>query len=229
MTSSKTLAAAAAVLLAAAPLAFASPAFAQAKPKAKPAASAPATAPTGAPASTAPAPQPLQLGPPLAGVCLFSQERAVGGSSAGQAANQRMQQLRAQVTAELGPEKTSLEADVKAYQATAATLPQDQQQTKGGALQKRYQDLEGKANLRQRELEATMQKALQRIAGELEPIVRGVVQSRSCSILLNADSAIYAANPAMDLTEAVVTQLNVKMPSITFDREHLDQAAPAQR
>ncbi len=224
MTSSKTLMAAAAALLVAAPLAFASPVLAAdaVKAKAKPAAAAPAAAP-------APAPQPLQLGPPLPGVCLFSQERAVGGSAAGQAANQRMQQLRAQVTAELGPEKTSLEADVKAYQAAAPTLPQDQQQQKGAALQKRYQDLEGKANLRQRELEATMQGALRQIAGNLEPIVRGVVQARSCSILLNADSAIYAANPAMDVTEAVVTELNVKFPTITFDREHLDQAAPQQR
>jgi outer membrane protein len=225
MTSTKTLLAAAAVFaVAVAPATFAN--AQAAKGKGKPAAAAPA------PVAAAPAPAaqpPLQLGPALPGVCLFSQDRAVGGSMAGQAANQRMGQLRAQVTAELGPERTALEADAKAYQAAAPSLPQDQQQQKVQGLQKRYQDLEAKAALRQRELEVTGQKALQRIAGELEPIVRGVIQARACSILLNADSAIYAANPAMDVTPAVVDQLNTKMSTITFDREHIDPAAAQQR
>ena len=218
----------AAAAIASVAIAFAPSAFAQSAPAKK------ATAPASAakPAAAAPAPvaqPPLQLGPPIAGVCVFSQERTVGQSAAGQAAGQRMQQLRAQVTAELGPEKTALEADITAFRGQAATWPADQQQTTQQALAKRDQDLEQKAQLRQRELETTWQKALARINGELEPIVRAVVQAKTCSILFNADSALYAANPAMDISDAVVTQLNAKLPTITFDREIIDPATVQQQ
>ena len=191
---------------------------AKSKPKAA-ATSAPAAAP-------APPPPPLQLGAGIPGVCVFSEEAAVSRSSAGDTINKRMQQLGAQVQAELGPEQTSLDADIKAFKA----LPQDQQQAQGPALQQRVQDFEGKRALRQRELETTLRKAIGRVDGELEPIIRVVVASRSCGLLLKADNAIYAANPTMDITSAVIEKLNTKLPSVTFDREHLDaQAAAAQR
>ncbi len=219
MTLSKTL------LTAISALALMSPAvgaLAQTAAKSKPKAAA-TSAPAAAPA---PPPPPLQLGAGIPGVCVFSEEAAVSRSSAGDTINKRMQQLGAQVQAELGPEQTSLDADIKAFKA----LPQDQQQAQGPALQQRVQDFEGKRALRQRELETTLRKAIGRVDGELEPIIRVVVASRSCGLLLKADNAIYAANPTMDITSAVIEKLNTKLPSVTFDREHLDaQAAAAQR
>ena len=59
--------------------------------------------------------------------------------------------------------------------------------------------------------------------------MRAVVQAKTCSILFNADSALYAANPAMDISDAVVTQLNAKLPTITFDREIIDPATVQQQ
>ena len=218
MTLSKTL------LTAISALALMSPAagaLAQTAAKSKPKAAA-VSAPAAAPAP----PPPLQLGAGIPGVCVFSEEAAVSRSSAGDTINKRMQQLGAQVQAELGPEQTSLDADIKAFKA----LPQDQQQAQGPALQQRVQDFETKRALRQRELETTLRKAIGRVDGELEPIIRVVVATRSCGLLLKADNAIYAANPTMDITSAVIEKLNTKLPSVTFDREHLDaQAAAAQR
>ncbi len=231
MTSTKTLLAAVAVLAISAPAMFASAQTAAPAAKPKPVAAArPATTTAARPAATtptAPAAPPLQLGPPIPGVCVFSEEVAVSRSTAGESINKRMQQLGAQVQAELGPEQTSLDADIKAFQASAASLPADQQQTKGQALQKRMQDFDGKRTQRQKELELTLRKAIARVDAELDPIVRNVVTARTCSILLKADTAIYAANPGMDITSSVIEQLNVKMPAITFDREHLDQQAAA--
>ena len=218
MTLSKTL------LTAISALALMSPAagaLAQTAAKSKPKAAA-VSAPAAAPAP----PPPLQLGAGIPGVCVFSEEAAVSRSSAGDTINKRMQQLGAQVQAELGPAQTSLDADIKAFKA----LPQDQQQAQGPALQQRVQDFETKRALRQRELETTLRKAIGRVDGELEPIIRVVVATRSCGLLLKADNAIYAANPTMDITSAVIEKLNTKLPSVTFDREHLDaQAAAAQR
>ena len=222
MTSIKTL------LAAAAALAIAStPALAQTTPKpATPAAKPKAAA--AAPAAKAALP-PLTLGAAIPGVCLFSEEGAVSRSSAGEAINKRMQQLAAQVQAELGPEQTSLDADIKTFKDKAASLPQDQQQQQGSALQQRMQDFDGKRAQRQKELEATLRKAINRVDVELEPIVRTVVSGRSCGLLLKADTAIYAANPQMDITTSVIEQLNTQLPTGTFDREHLDAQAAQQR
>jgi Skp family chaperone for outer membrane proteins len=219
MTLSKTL------LTAISAIALMSPAagaLAQTAAKAKPKAAA-STAAAPAPAAAPQAPPPLQLGPGIPGVCVFSEEAAVSRSSAGKTINDRMQQLAAQVQAELGPEQTSLDADIKAFKA----LAQDQQQAQGPALQQRVQTFEGKRQLRQRELETTLRKAIARVDGELEPIIRDVVAVRSCGLLLKADNAVYAANPTMDITASVVEKLNTKLPSVTFDREHLDAQAPA--
>jgi len=219
MTQSKTLLTAISALALMSPAVGALAQTAKSKPKS---AAAAASAPAAAPASL----PPLQLGAGIPGVCVFSEEAAVSQSSAGKTINDRMKQLAAQVQAELGPEQTSLDADIKAFKA----LPQDQQQAQGPALQQRVQDFEGKRQLRQRELETTLRKAIGRVDGELEPIIRVVVSGKSCGLLLKADSAIYAANPTMDITSAVIEKLNTKLPAVTFDREHLDaQAAAAQR
>ena len=224
MTRIKTLLAASAVLAL-----VSTSALAQTAP-AKPATAAkPKTAATASAAKPAAALPPLTLGAAIPGVCLFSEESAVSRSSAGDAINKRMQQLAAQVQAELGPEQTGLDADIKTFKEKAPSLPQDQQQQQGQALQQRMQDFDVKRTQRQKELEATLRKAIGRVDVELEPIVRTVVSGRSCGLLLKADTAIYAANPQMDITSAVVEQLNTKLPTLSFDREHLDPQAAQQR
>ena len=202
----------------------AAPVHAQArKTTAAPAAARPAA---GAPAlSTA---TPINWGPAISGVCIFSFDRALGVSAAGKAASTRLQQLTAQVQAELGPEQTALQTDAKAFDSQRTTLPADQVQSRGTALQQRVNAFEQKTQQRQQELRATGGKAQQRIAAEIEPLVRSVAQARTCSLLLNGDG-VLGANTAMDITDAVVTQLNAKLPTLTFDREHLDQQAPAAR
>ena len=224
MTSIKTLLAAAATLAL-----VSSPALAQTAAKPASTAAKPKTASTAAAAAAKPALPPLTLGAAIPGVCLFSEEGAVSRSSAGDAINKRMQQLAAQVQAELGPEQTGLDADIKTFKDKMASLPQDQQQQQGQALQQRMQDFDNKRAQRQKELETTLRKAINRVDVELEPIVRTVVSGRSCGLLLKADTAIYAANPQMDITTAVIEQLNTKLPTVTFDREHLDAQAAQQR
>ena len=217
---SKALIGAAAVALACVSTA----AFAQSRGRA---AAPPATAAAPAAKPAAAALPPLISGPALPGVCLFSEQRAVAGSKAGQAANARMLQLRAQVQAELAPEGTTLQNDVRTFQAQRATATAADLETKGKALQARVEGFQQKDQLRGQELESTGEKALQRIRVELDPLVRNVYQARTCSILMNADQAVFAANPAMDITAAVITQLDTKLPTITFDREHIDPAAAA--
>jgi outer membrane protein len=176
--------------------------------------------------AAAAAPPPLVQGPPIPGVCVLAVNQAIANSAVGRYASQRMQQIVAQVKAELQPEDTAITTEGRALEAARTTLDQPTFQSRATALQARAQAFREKADLRQREVQATEQKSVNRIAQELDPIARQLYQGHHCSVLLDRQ-AVMMANPVMDLTPEAVTALNAKIQQFAFDREHLDAAAPA--
>ncbi|HEY5073015.1 MAG TPA: OmpH family outer membrane protein [Caulobacteraceae bacterium] len=172
---------------------------------------------------------PIAQGPAIPGVCVIAVNQAIGASAVGRYANQRMEQIVAQVKAELAPEDTAISNEGRTLQTARGTLDAPTFQTRANALQARITAFRTKADLRQREVQATEQKSLNRIAQELDPIARQLYQSHRCSILLDKQ-AVMMANPAMDLTTEAVTGLNARIQQFAFDREHLDNApAPTGR
>jgi outer membrane protein len=179
--------------------------------------------------AAAAAPSPPLITANIPGVCVLSREALIGGSTVGKSIQTRMGQLGSQVNAELTAEQTALQADAKALEAKKGTLQQAQYETQGQALQQRVQALQQKAQLRDRELQATQEKAFARVFQEATPLVGDVVKQRNCAVVLDAQ-AVLAANPAMDVTAAVVTALNGKLTQFDFERERLDgPGAPQQR
>jgi outer membrane protein len=162
-------------------------------------------------------------GPAIPGICVMSLENAIGASSVGHYVEGRMQQIVAQVNAELNGEKASLDTDAKALDGRRATLDQSSFEQQASAIQVRANGLQRKAQLRDREVSATEQKAVGRIGQEMEPLIRQVYQQKSCSVLLQR-TAVVIANPAMDITPQVITALNAKITQFPFDRERLDTA-----
>lgn len=183
------------------------------------AAAAAALAPA-ANAQTAPAPPPS--GPALPGVCVLSKDRMIFGSVVGKYVVSRLDQLKAQADAELNSENTTIVNDAKTLEGQQATLPVDQYQQRAGLINQRVAALQRKAQLRNREIGATQEKAFNRIATEVDPIIRQVFTQRSCSLLLDGVALIYPA-PAMDVTDAVIRSMDGKLQQFPFDREHLDQ------
>lgn len=167
-------------------------------------------------------------GPAIAGVCMLSLEGAIGTSTVGRYVQTRMDQLVQEVNTELSGERTAIETEGKTLESQRATLDRATLERRAEALQTRANTLAQRAALREREIQATQQKALARIGQEMDPLVRQAYQQRSCSVLLNRDAVLFA-NPQMDLTPGVVTALNGKLTQFTVTRERLDQAAaPAQ-
>lgn len=185
------------------------PAFAQ----------APAAAPAAPPAAPA-----VTHGAAVPGLCIVSVENAIGASTVGRYVNTRLQQLVAQVNAELNAEKTSLDNDAKALDGQRATLDQNTLEQRAAALQVRANALQRKAQQRDQEIQATEQKAVNRVGVEMEPLIRQAYQAKQCSVLINRNSIILG-NPASDITPQVVTALNAKITQFAFDRERLDQQA----
>lgn len=176
--------------------------------------------------AAAAAPPPVTHGPAIAGLCVMSLDGAIGSSTVGKYVQTRLGQISTQVQSELTAEQTQISNDAKALDAKRSTLDQATFDKQSADLQLRANALNRKAQLRERELQATQQKALGRIGQELDPVVRAAYQQAKCSILIQRD-AIVLANPAMDITPAVVTGLNAKITQFTFDRERLDQPAAA--
>ncbi len=186
-------------------------------------------------AADPPAGASISYGPPIAGVCVLSIDGAMGSSTVGKYVDGRLQQIQAQVNAELGGEQSAIDTEAKALDSQRATLDQNTLEQRASALQVRYNSLQRKAAVRERELQATLQQAQGRVLNEMRPLIASATQAQHCSVLLNGN-AVIAVNPAMDITQAVVTALNGKLTEFAFDRVHLDQGqappvaeVPAQR
>ena len=177
-------------------------------------------------AQTPAAPVAATHGPPIAGICVISVEGAIGASTVGKYVDTRMQQIVAQVNAELTGERTGIDNEAKTLDGQRATLDRTVLEQRAAALQVRANALQRKAQQRDREVAATEQKAISRIGTEMEPMIRQAYQAKACSVLFQRN-ALVIANPAMDITPQVVTALNAKITQFAFDRERLDQAAAA--
>jgi Skp family chaperone for outer membrane proteins len=184
---------------------------------------------TTAAAAQTPAAAPAVTGPAIPGLCVLSNDYVLGASAVGKFVINRLQQLKAQVDAELNSEGTALQTDAKALDAQRSSLSADQYDQRGAQLQIRERELQRKAQLRQRELQATQDKAFNNVAQQAEPIVRQVIVERNCSVLLNGAAVVVAAQ-SMDVSPTVVQRLDGKIQQFAFDREHLDATtgAPAQ-
>ena len=173
-----------------------------------------------APAAAAPA---ITHGPALPGICVLSVDGVIANSTVGKYVQTRLNQIGTQAQSELSAEQTAITNDAKALDAKKATLDQGAFDQQNAALQVRANAWNRKAQLRERELQATQQKAIGRIGQEMNPVVGTAYQQAKCSILIQRD-AVMVVNPAMDITQQVITGLNAKITQFTFDRERLDQA-----
>lgn len=185
----------------------------------------PALAQTPAPAAPArPAATPL-TGPVIAGVCTYNNAGAITTSTVGRFVSTRLQALETEVENELRTDRTAIETENRALETGRATIAPQLFQQRVTALSTRAEAFQRKAAVRQREMQATQQKALQRIGQDLDPIIRQVYAARGCGLLLDSQ-AVVAANPALDVTQQVVTALNGRLTTFTINRERLPDTPP---
>ena len=187
-----------------------------------------AARPATAPAAAAPAAAAISHGPPITGICVFSRQGAIGASAAGKAASARLDQLTQVVKAEVQPKETALQNDARTFSTQRASLAAEARTKQEQALTTRAEELRTLSQTRGQQLEATRAKALEQIAAKLGPIAQAVYQSHNCSLLLNGDDAVFASNPAMDITPQVVQQLNAQLPTLSFDLERPSPAGAAR-
>ncbi|HEY3696217.1 OmpH family outer membrane protein [Phenylobacterium sp.] len=168
----------------------------------------------------------IKHGPPVPGVCILSGDAIVQGSALGKFIMGRLNELKTQVEAELGAEKTAIDNEAKALDAQRATLDQAAFEKRAGDLNARASVFQRKVELRSREMQLTSDKALGRLDRETKPVLDQVYQQKQCSLLIQA-GALLMFNPAMDVTPPVMAGLNAKIQRFDINRERLDQQPPA--
>jgi outer membrane protein len=178
-----------------------------------------------APAAAAAAPAPIRHGAAVPGVCFYNFDRALASSDVGKAVAARINVIAKEVEVELTNDEKALSTDIQGFDRARATMTQDATEQRASQLTIRRNALARKLDLRQRELQATRGKALDRIEQEMSPVVIATYQARGCSVLLTG--AVVTGNPQMDITDQVVTGLNAKIKTLAFNRERLDAPAAA--
>jgi outer membrane protein len=158
----------------------------------------------------------------------LSREGILAGSTVGKYVQTRLGQLQNQANAELTGEQSSIQTAAKDLEAKKATLAPAAYQQQGQALQQRADALQQKAAQRDRELQATEQKAVSRVLQEATPLVAAEVESKKCGVVFD-ENGVIARNNAMDLTQSVITALNGKLTQFDFERERLDAQPAAQQ
>lgn len=154
-------------------------------------------------------------GAPITGVCVYDNEEVLARSTAGQSVQAGMQRLLTEVQGELAPYASTIQTELTALQQGGeAADPGGARRT---ALQTRAQEAQQLEQTRRGELQYTQGMQLQAIGTAVEPIVIALYQERGCSLLLNR-SAVYSANPAMDITPTAIERLNAALPSLSFSR-----------
>lgn len=157
----------------------------------------------------------ISHGAPIAGVCVYDNDELLARSTAGQSVQAGMQRLLTEVQGELAPYASNIQTELTALQQGGeAADPTGSRRT---ALQARAQEAQQLEQTRRSELQYTQGMQLQSIGAAAEPIVIALYQERGCSLLLNR-SAIYSANPAMDITPTAIERLNTALPSLSFSR-----------
>jgi outer membrane protein len=170
----------------------------------------------------APAARTLPPQPALPGVCAFSHDGAIVGSKLGAYIQGRLKTIGDQTDAELQSTGTSLQNDVNALEGQRASLPQTQLEQKALEIRQRNDAFQRLQQVRQREMQITVGKAMQRFDAEVGPLVEATIGERACSVVFDGDALVWVS-PTMDITPAVVQKLDGKVTEFAIDRERLDQ------
>jgi len=176
-----------------------------------------AAAPAAPPQAAAAQPGPM-TGPLVAGICLLSRQDIVGRSKVGAAASARVLELQHNAQTEFDGEKAHLEARAAALRSkrpTSAAM-QAQMQAQAQALNQQAQQMQERAGLRSRQLEATHNLAVNHVLAAAQPFVEQAFAAHNCGLLFDKDVAI-GGNLGNDLTPEAIAAMDAKAAPITVE------------
>ncbi|MFC4313804.1 OmpH family outer membrane protein [Steroidobacter flavus] len=159
-------------------------------------------------------------GPEIPGVCLLSRQAIFANAEVGKSASAQIAKLTEESQTEFEGQRKPLEDEARKLEGEKALMPAAKYTEQQQSLARRWGELQKKADHRTREIEATRQKAIDRISTEAQPVLADVYKERKCGLLLDRGVAL-GGNMNGDLTAAVVKALDAKIKTIPVQREIL--------
>jgi outer membrane protein len=166
-----------------------------------------ATAPAAAPKAGGLVPAPIFL--------VLDKSAVLRFSKAGQDIARQVQPIVNQAQNSILGQRQSLEKQAQALQQDT-TLSDAERQKRTAALEARAQALQEEAGRRQQQLQAAMARANEPLSKAVGEIVPAIVKQRGANMVLDR-AAIAQADPAFDITQDVITQLDARLPSVKVD------------
>jgi len=166
-------------------------------------------------------------------ILVVDQARVLRDSDAGKHVQRQMKSIATQMDAEikaqvqpLASERDNLVAELKNMSMEALKTRPDLQQ-RAQDLQTKGQKSQVEAAYKQKELEVTRQKALNKINAKLEAILEAIVKERNADVILDRSLVIYSGKTA-DITDVVISRLNAQMRTVSVVRERIPRKAPVK-
>lgn len=160
---------------------------------------------------------PTPSGPAIPGICVLNREAVFTASKVGKDVTGQFKAARDAAQAEVKDQEEKIQADAKALERAKTGLPEDQYKSRLRDLVSRQQALKLDASQKSQDLEATRASVVKRIAKEAQPFIAAAYGKYRCSLLLSRD-AVLAGNPGMDVTADVISSLDNKVTTMTFER-----------
>jgi Skp family chaperone for outer membrane proteins len=152
-------------------------------------------------------------GPVPAPVFLVLDKQAVlRFSKAGQDISHQMQPVIEQAQKNILGQRASLEQQAKALQDNTG-LSGDEREKRANALEARSQALQAEAQRRQQQLAEALSRANAPISKAVGEIVPAITKQRGANLVLDR-AALAQADPAFDITQEVISQLDARLPTV---------------
>lgn len=158
------------------------------------------------------------------GIAVVNVDAAIGQSAAAQTATQQMQVTYKANIDDINNRQTALQTELKqkqdAFEAAARAAgakPTPAQttalQTQYDALRRRAQEAENELQQLQVPIQRARAYVIEQIAAKLEDGFKNVMTKNKVDLLLK-EGAVEAYQPSVDLTAALVTELNTLVPTV---------------
>jgi Skp family chaperone for outer membrane proteins len=165
-------------------------------------------------AASAPA---LAAGPPPLKFLIIDRQAILRYSKVGQDVARQVEAYGNKAKGEIAGQQKSLQAEAEKLQQQIAILAADAKAKKIKDFENRQAGMQAAAQKKEQAIQGGFMQAQATIAKALEPILQGLMKQRGANMILDKVAVVYAsqdAAKAFDITEAAISQLNQKLPSL---------------
>ncbi len=160
-----------------------------------------------------------EVKPPI--ILIINRNQILGNSLAGKDIGKQADELRKTIAKELQDEFDSIKKDEESLLAQQTLLAPEVLKQRAEALQARRQKFEVDQQIKNREFQASLQKATAEISKVLEPILMDILKERSASILLERSTILFA-DPELDITAEAMKRLDEQLKSVKLERVKIE-------